>query len=95
MSWIFQKIVDIKNVELYGGMRSGLSLSEATKNYNETLRKNVDAETYVRYCLYQCDIYVDVTCIQVAAKNVYRNITDKQVVTWLNKHKKKHHILIS
>ena len=93
MAWIFQPIRDIKQGVLYKKMEEGKSIEESTALYNEQLRRKVEPELYVRYQMWQCDIYVDVTMIQVTTKHVYPNVTDEQVAAWIDKHKEPHHYL--
>ena len=88
--WIFQDIADIKEKVLYDNT---VSLRERIRNYNNSLRESIEPELYVRYCINQCDIYVDVTSIMVAARNVYPSLSYKQIGKWIEKHKESHHVL--
>lgn len=87
--WIFEDIQKIKDECLYGNKTQ--TLKERIKEYNKRLREEIDPELYVKYVLWQCDIYVDVYSIIVAAENVYPQLEDEQIVSWLNNNKEEHH----
>ena len=93
MAWIFQQIKDIKDDVLYGNMSSGKSTAESIRLYNEALRRKVRPELYVRYCIWQCDVYVDVPMIQVATCNVYPDVSHDQVAAWCEQHKEENQYL--
>lgn len=92
-NWIFQDIKDIKKNVLYANMSKGKTLAQSTSLYNEALRENVKPETYVRYLMWQADIYVDVEMIRVVTQHIYPEITTAQIDAWVVKHKEPHHIL--
>ena len=87
--WIFEDIRTIKDECLYAN--NGKTLKECIKDYNKRLRDEIDPELYVRYMLWQTDIYVDVYSIIVAMENVYPQLEDEQIRGWLNKYKEERH----
>ena len=90
--WIFQDIRDIKDEYLYG--KSG-ALKNKLPAYNQALRERVSPELYVRFMIWQCDVYVDLFSIQVATTNVYPQVTNEQVAEWVDMYKSEHHIVTS
>jgi hypothetical protein len=89
--WIFQDIKDIHD-EVFNSQK-GESIGEKIVRYNKRLREKISPEIYVRYCIWQCDIYVDVFSIIVATQNVYPNVTKAQIECWIEQHKEQHHCL--
>lgn len=87
--WIFDDIRKIKDECLYANNEK--TLKECIKDYNKRLRDEIDPELYVRYILWQIDIYVDVYLIIVTAKNVYPQLDDEQIRGWLNQYKEERH----
>ena len=91
--WIFQDIKDAADEVLY----KGSSMAEIEKNvpaYYERLREKVDPETYVRYELWTCDIYVDIEYILYVTAAIYGDrVTRDQVSAWVLKHKEPHQVL--
>lgn len=86
--WIFEDIQTIKDECLYNKTKT---LKECIKDYNKRLREEIEPEIYVKYMLWQCDIYVDVYSIIVASKIIYPQLKDEQIVKWLNDNKEAHH----
>lgn len=91
MAWIFQPIKDCKERALYAYPTA--PIKERIDEYNRQLRKCVEPELYVRYCIYQCDIYVDTTMIIVATQNVYPDLSAETIYGWIDKYKEPHHYL--
>ena len=91
MAWIFQPIKDCKQRAIYDHPEA--PVWERTREYNRQLRENVEPELYVRYCIWQCDIYVDTTMIIVATQNVYPDVSAATIMGWIDKHKEEHHYL--
>lgn len=88
--WIFQDIKDIQNEVLYNG--SSAEMLERIPDYYKALREKVAPETYVRYELWCCDIYVDVRYITSVTCEIFRNaVNPQQIREWLVKHKEPHH----
>ena len=92
--WIFQDIKDTKDSVLYENMRQGKTMKESISLYNAALRERVIPETYVRYMMWQCDIYIDSAMIIVSAQNVYPELSEKQITEWIMKHKEAHHFVV-
>lgn len=88
--WIFQDIVDLENKFLYG---SDEPLSEKMKKYNAALLACVKPEIYTQYFLWQCDIYVDVTKIEVMVADVY-GISVRTIDKWIIKYKGPNQMLV-
>lgn len=89
--WIFQDIKDIQNEVLHNG--SAAEMLGRIPEYYKALREKVTPETYVRYELWCCDIYVDVGYIISLTCEIYRDAVDpKKVHGWLDKHKEPHHV---
>lgn len=90
--WIYQCIKDAKNSTLYAKENAALSLKERIQLYNEELRKNVSPCLYTQYMIWQCDVYVDVTCITMAVNHVF-GTDEGTIIGWINRFKEPHHIL--
>jgi len=94
--WIFQDIKDIgeeylPNIVLAPTNEEFVRLRE---EYYSAIRDKVSAETFVRYELWKCDIYVDVDFIEVETKAIYKDsVTSADVLSWILEHKEKHHVL--
>lgn len=93
MATIFQPILDCKQRALYAYPTA--PIKERISEYNRQLRESVEPELYVRYCINQCDIYVDTYMIIVATQNVYPDVSAETIYDWIDKHKEKHHYLIA
>ena len=91
MATIFQPILDCKQRALYAYPVA--PIKERIGEYNRQLRMCVKPELYVRYCIHQCDIYVDATMIIVATKNVYPELKEEDIYGWILKYKEPHHYL--
>lgn len=91
MENIFKPILDLKSKILYRDSATDIRVRIA--EYNAALRKNVSPKLFVRYCISQCDIYVDMTMITVATRNVYPDVAVKAVRSWILKYKEPHHFL--
>lgn len=91
--WIFQDIQDIAKEALYGAS----SMKEAESRvpgYYAKLREKVEPETYVRYELWTCDIYVDVEYIVEVTRAIYGDsVSTADVLCWILEHKENHHVL--
>jgi len=93
--WIFQDIQDIQQSVLYRKPQAeGKELDKRIEEYYAALREKVEPETFVRYELYLCDIYVDVDYIAVEAYAIYGDKAKRSlVIGWLEKHRSDHHVL--
>lgn len=94
--WIFQDIQDAQTNVLYqypAGCSQAV-MQEYIKKYYAVLREKVEPETYVRYELWTCDIYVDVPYIITVTSEIYKDkVTREQIYSWICKHKEDHHVL--
>lgn len=94
--WIFQDIKDAQRDVLYR-TTSDAPMKEMTSNipkYYEVLRKKVAPETYVRYELWTCDIYVDVEYIVCVTSEIYKDdVTRYQILAWILLHVGKNQVL--
>ena len=91
MATIFQPILDCKQRAIYANPAA--PIKERIAEYNRELRKSVEPELYVQYCISQCDIYVDTTMIIVTTQHVYPEVSEKTILRWIGKHKEPHHYL--
>ena len=87
--WI-QDILDVKESTLYA--TDGTS-KQKIKAYNKKLRETISPENYVRYIIFQQDIYLDVFNVMIAAQNVYPNLEYTQIHEWIKKYKEPHQIV--
>lgn len=86
--WIFQEIKDAEQV-LYNG-----DAIENIPRYYQRLRETVEPETYVRYELWTCDIYVDMEYIIGVTMAIYGDrVTKNQVIGWIYKHLESQHYI--
>ena len=90
--WIFQDIEDICNRTLYKDTTR--PIEERIAEHNKELREIVDPLTYTKYCIWQCDIYVDAYGIGVAVNNVYPYVTIEQATQWVLENKEAHQIIV-
>lgn len=94
--WIFQDIKDAQEQVLYR-TSSNEPMKEMQSNieaYYARLREKVEPETYVRYELWTCDIYVDIGYIISVTTSIYGNkVTEEQVTGWVFKHIEKRHYI--
>lgn len=86
--WIFEDIQKLKNECLYDKTKT---FKQCLREYNKRVRESIQPEVYVKFMIWQCDIYVDVYSIIVAAENVYPQLEDEQIRGWLDKYKEEHH----
>lgn len=93
MAWIFKPIEDIKK-EVFDELESTLSMQCKIGKYNQLMKERVDWTLYVRYCIYQCDVYVDVFSIVVCTQHIYgEQISEREITDCIEKNIEKHHIL--
>lgn len=94
--WIFQDIKDAQEQVLYR-TSSNEPMKEMQNNleaYYARLREKVEPETYVRYELWKCDIYVDLGYIISVTTSIYGDkVSREQVTGWVFKHIEKHHYI--
>lgn len=87
--WIFQEIKDAQEHVLYDGDAVG-----NIQKYYERLRETVAPETYVKYELWTCDIYVDMEYIINVTKAIYGDrVTKNQVIGWIYKNVESRHYI--
>lgn len=94
--WIFQDILDIQDKHLHDIVlaQNNEEFERLREEYYAALREKVNAETYVRYELWRCDIYVDVDYIEVETKAIYGDsVTSADILSWILEHKEEHHVL--
>lgn len=93
MAWIFKPIEDIKK-EVFDELESTLSMRCKIGKYNQRLKEKVDWTLFVRYCIYQCDVYVDVFSIVVCTQHIYgEQLGEKEITDYVKKNIEKHQIL--
>lgn len=94
--WIFQDIKDAQEQVLYR-TSSNEPMKEMQNNleaYYARLREKVEPETYVRYELWKCDIYVDMEYIILVTAEIYGDkVSREQVTGWVFKHIEKQHYI--
>ena len=94
--WIFQDIKDAQEQVLYR-TSSNEPMKEMQNNleaYYARLREKVEPETYVRYELWKCDIYVDMEYIILVTEAIYGDkVSREQVTGWVFKHIEKQHYI--
>lgn len=90
--WIFEDIQKIRDVVLYGN--TSRPLEERIADYNDWLRRCVKPELYVKYIIWQHDVYVDLFNVIVATKNVYHDVSENQVAEWVKKNKEEHQMIV-
>lgn len=87
--WIFQEIKDAQEQVLYNG-----DAIENIPRYYQRLRETVEPETYERYELWTCDIYVDMEYIIGVTIAIYGDrVTKNQVIGWIYKHLESQHYI--
>ena len=87
------ELEDIKK-EVFDELESTLSMQCKIGKYNQLMKERVDWTLYVRYCIYQCDVYVDVFSIVVCTQHIYgEQISEREIMDCIEKNIEKHHIL--
>ena len=93
--WIFQDIRDAQEQVLYrtSSDEPMKEMQDNTQAYCERLRETVEPETYVRYELWTCDIYVDMEYIIQVTTAIYGDKVNRdQIIGWAHKHAEGHHV---
>lgn len=94
MAWIFQKIENIKNSVFYD-LESSLSWELNMQKYNQLIKENIDWKLYVQYCIWQCDLYVDVDLIVTTIQSIYgKEIDETTIITYMDSVAENHHIFV-
>jgi len=92
---IFQDINDLQD-EMYREAEkkyNGVYIGKPLDNFYSQLHDKVDPEVYTWYLLESCCITIPVRWIVNCVKTIWKDVTTKQVVGWLIKHKKERHEL--
>ena len=89
--WIFEDIQKLKNECLYDKTKT---FKQCLREYRKRVRESIQPEVFVKFMIWQCDIYVDVYSMIIAAENVYPHLEDEQIRKWIDENKEEHQILV-